>query len=315
MSKIRRIISLVVVASMAIGATACSSTNNENDNINEEEIAAKVNDQVITQKEFDTAVEYYKEYVEYNSGEGAWDTEIQEGVTLGDFYSDYIIENLISTLLLVDASEKEGITVSDEELQTQLENYKANFASEEEYNTYLESSDMTEEYLLDELKKEQMITKYLEVKIENLEPTDKELSVIFDDLKLGEKVRASHILVETEEEANTVLDRLNGGEIFENLAKEISVDGSAANGGDLDYFAYTDMVQPFSDKAFSMEIGDVSDPVKSEFGYHIIKLTDKTKDETVTLESQKSLLTEYYKSFKYEELLEKLKDEAIIEIK
>ncbi|WP_326908616.1 peptidylprolyl isomerase [Sedimentibacter sp. MB31-C6] len=315
MSKIRRIISLVVVASMALGATACSSTNNENGNINEEEIAAKVNDQVITQKEFDTAVEYYKEYVEYNSGEGAWDTEVQEGVTLGDFYSDYIIENLISTLLLVDASEKEGITVSDEELQTQFENYKANFASEEEYNTYLETSDMTEEYLLDELKKEQMITKYLEVKIENLEPTDKELSVIFDDLKLGEKVRASHILVETEEEANTVLDRLDGGEIFEDLAKEISVDGSAANGGDLDYFAYTDMVQPFSDKAFSMEIGDVSEPVKSEFGYHIIKLTDKTKDETVTLESQKSLLTEYYKSFKYEELLEKLKDEAIIEIK
>ena len=188
-----------------------------------------------------------------------------------------------------------------------------NFTTDEEYKEFLEKNGMTEEYLKEALKKEYIINQYLSVKIENLQPTYDELQTIFNDLKMNETVRASHILVATEEEAKAVIDRLNKGEKFEDLAKELSVDtASGVNGGDLDYFLYTDMVQPFSEAAFAMEIGQVSEPVKSDFGYHVIEVTDKTVDDTITVESNKSELTEYYKSYKYEDLLADLKNNANI---
>ncbi len=172
---------------------------------------------------------------------------------------------------------------------------------------------MSEEYLKESLRKEYLINHYLAIKIENLQPTDEELETLFNDLRMNESVRASHILVKTEDEAKAVIDRLNKGENFEDLAKELSTDtGSGANGGDLDYFEYTDMVQPFSEAAFNMEIGEISEPVQSEFGYHVIKVTDKKVDNEITLETKKSVLTEYYKSMKYEELLENLNKEANI---
>lgn len=72
------------------------------------------------------------------------------------------------------------------------------------------------------------------------------------------------------------------------------------------------MVQPFSEAAFALEIGEVSEPVQSDFGYHIIKLTDRIVDNDMTVETEKDQLTEYYKTYKYEDLLEKLKSEAEI---
>ena len=89
----------------------------------------------------------------------------------------------------------------------------------------------------------------------------------------GEQVWARHILVETREEADAVLARLNAGEVFEDLAIELSTDtGSGAEGGDLGWFSYDRMVTPFADAAFALGIGEVSEPVESEFGFHVIKV-------------------------------------------
>lgn len=89
------------------------------------------------------------------------------------------------------------------------------------------------------------------------------------------EVRASHILVKTEAEAKDIAKQLKKGTDFGELAKKNSIDkGSAENGGDLGLFAKERMVKPFADKAFAMKPGEVSDPVKSQFGYHIIKLTE-----------------------------------------
>jgi DNA-3-methyladenine glycosylase I len=150
-------------------------------------------------------------------------------------------------------------------------------------------------------------------KIDSLNPNDDELKALFDEMKMDTQVRASHILVDTEEEAQKVIERIKEGEDFSDLAKELSLDtASGANGGDLDYFTYAQMVEPFSKAAFSLEIGEVSQPVQSDYGYHIIKLTDRIVDEDITVETKKAELIEYYKTFKYRDLLDELKNSAEI---
>jgi peptidyl-prolyl cis-trans isomerase C len=91
----------------------------------------------------------------------------------------------------------------------------------------------------------------------------------------ADEVRASHILVETEEEANTLKAEIDGGADFASLAREHSIDPGAANGGDLGFFGRGMMVKPFEEAAFALDQGAVSDPVQSQFGWHIIKLEEK----------------------------------------
>ena len=93
---------------------------------------------------------------------------------------------------------------------------------------------------------------------------------------MSNEVRASHILVKTEEEAKKLLEEIKAGKSFAEAAKEVSLCPSGQNGGDLGYFGKGMMVKPFEDAAFSMEkIGDVSEPVQTQFGWHLIQLTGK----------------------------------------
>jgi len=113
--------------------------------------------------------------------------------------------------------------------------------------------------------------------------TDDKIKARYEELaakfKPQDEVRARHILVKTEDEANDIIKQLKGGADFAKLATDKSTDtGSAKNGGDLGYFNHDAMVKPFADAAFAMKVGEVSDkPVKSDFGYHIIKVEDKRK--------------------------------------
>jgi parvulin-like peptidyl-prolyl isomerase len=90
------------------------------------------------------------------------------------------------------------------------------------------------------------------------------------------EVRASHILVDNEEHANQIkLELERSDKTFAEMAKEKSEGPSSDNGGDLGFFSRGDMVKPFEKKAFEMDVGEVSDPVKTEFGWHLIKKTDE----------------------------------------
>ena len=86
------------------------------------------------------------------------------------------------------------------------------------------------------------------------------------------KIKCSHILVSKQSEALEIMEKIKSGEKFGKLAKELSIDsGSAKRDGNLGYFTKGMMVKPFEDTAFKLQIGEISEPIKSEFGYHIIK--------------------------------------------
>lgn len=88
-------------------------------------------------------------------------------------------------------------------------------------------------------------------------------------------VKASHLLVKTEEEALKLKEEIAAGKEFAKVAQEVSLCPSGQNGGDLGYFTKGQMVKEFEDACFSMEVGEVSNPIKTQFGYHLIYLTDK----------------------------------------
>lgn len=135
------------------------------------------------------------------------------------------------------------------------------------------------------------------------------------------EIKAQHILVEDEETANEVKKKLDEGGDFAELAKEYSTDGSAEQGGDLGYFSQGKMVPEFEEAAFNMEPGEVSDPVQSQFGFHIIKVNDKreveepTKFEDVKDDIRRELLNERMDVAKVQEKMDKLIKDADIDVK
>jgi peptidyl-prolyl cis-trans isomerase C len=128
-----------------------------------------------------------------------------------------------------------------------------------------------------------------------------------------EEVRARHILVESEDEAKTILTELKGGADFATLAKEKSKDPGAAQGGDLGYFSKEQMVPEFADVAFKMYAGQLSNPVKTQFGWHIIKVEDKRVREAPEFDKVKDQIESYMMRKAQTDYVTKLRQTAKIE--
>jgi peptidyl-prolyl cis-trans isomerase C len=128
-----------------------------------------------------------------------------------------------------------------------------------------------------------------------------------------EEVHASHILVATEGEAKDIEAQLKKGADFATLAKEKSKDPGAAEGGDLGYFTKEQMVPEFAEAAFKLEKGQTSDPVKTQFGWHIIKVEDKRVKPTPTFDEVKGQLQNYVARRAQAELVDNLRKTATIE--
>jgi peptidyl-prolyl cis-trans isomerase C len=128
-----------------------------------------------------------------------------------------------------------------------------------------------------------------------------------------EEVRARHILVPTEDEAKAIEAQLKAGADFATLAKEKSKDPGAANGGDLGYFTKDQMVPEFADAAFKLDKGQISDPVHTQFGWHIIKVEDKRIKPTPTFDDVKGQIENYVAHRAQAQLVDNLRKTAKIE--
>jgi len=147
--------------------------------------------------------------------------------------------------------------------------------------------------------------------------TDVAMHQVYDEavkqMPAEQEVHARHILVPTEDEAKAVAAELKKGADFAALAKEKSKDPGGANGGDLGYFTKDQMVPEFAEVAFKLDKGQVSDPVKTQFGWHIIKVEDKRMKPTPTFEQVRSQIENYVAHRAQAALVEKLRSAANIE--
>jgi peptidyl-prolyl cis-trans isomerase C len=128
-----------------------------------------------------------------------------------------------------------------------------------------------------------------------------------------QEVRARHILVETEDEAKAVKAELDKGADFAELAKKKSKDPGSADGGDLGFFTKEQMVPEFSAVAFTLEPGKISDPVKSQFGWHIIKVEEKRNRKAPDFEQVKAQIEQYVTRKAQADYVAKLRAEAKVE--
>ncbi|AKG34559.1 peptidylprolyl isomerase [Paenibacillus durus] len=229
-------------------------------------------------------------------GEAAVATVNGQDITKNELYDKLVqaggestLQSMITQELVDQEAAKAKITVTDADINNEIEDLKKQFGGEEGLNSALSQSGMTMDVLKEQLPLQVKIRKLLEPKVKI---TDKDIQTYFNENKasLGseEQVRASHILVKTKEEADAIEKQLKSGGDFAALAKEKSGDpGSKDKGGDLGFFKRSDMVAEFSNAAFKMKVGEVSEPVKSQYGYHIIKVTDHKDAVTPTLEKSK----------------------------
>lgn len=209
-------------------------------------------------------------------------------------YGAATVEQLIADKIVASEAKKQKITISDEELNKEVDKLKESYGGEEVFEQMLASNNTTVDVLKEDLKNYLTISKLIEPQIKI---TDEELKTYFDENKdsLGEaeQVKASHILVEDEATAKEIKQKLADGADFAELAKEYSTDeGSKENGGELGFFPRGTMVTEFEDVAFSLPINEISEPVKSDYGYHIIKVEEKKEAKEANFDDSKASIKE-----------------------
>ena len=246
-----------------------------------------------------------------------------------------VLDELVTYTLLKQEAKARNFTVTDAEVEEQMKEMRQAARTEEAFKKALAERKMTIERLRSDARTELSIAKMMKAQVASgTEATDVEVKDFYDKnpdrFKRPETVRASHILLridpaaddatkkQTRTKIDDVLKRAKGGEDFAALAQQNSQDSSAPQGGDLGYFPKEKMVPAFADVAFALKMGEISDVVTTQFGVHIIKLTDRKGAGTVPLEEVspqvRQFLTEQKKQQQAQAFIAQVRQKAKIEV-
>ncbi|HYF81926.1 MAG TPA: peptidylprolyl isomerase [Clostridia bacterium] len=286
-----------------------------NPEVDNNTIVAKVSGEAIKKEEFNKMFGIFKAQYEQQFGTDVWEQEV-DGRKFDDVAREKLLDMLIDEKLQMKKAAELGITVTDDEVNSEVEKAKKYFDSEEKFNEFLKGQSMDLEYFKQSVKKELTVNKLTDKLTGNIAVTDEEVKAYYDTHQNEFlSVKASHILLDTKEEAEKMLVRVKAGENFNELAKQNSKDPSAKeNGGDLDYFRHGDMVEPFEKAAFALKPGEISEIVQTDFGFHIIKVEDSKLDKFEDVKEQlKGSMLSDKKSGEYEKVLEEMRKNAKIE--
>jgi len=214
------------------------------------------------------------------------------------------VENLINQSLLLGEAEKRGIQPEQQAVDARYAEVSGRFSSPEEFQSAMASMGLSKETFEDEIKQDLKIESLLDGQLKEVKNvTEEDVSAFYrdhpDSFRSNEQVRASHILLRVEAtapeedrsqkrlELAALKGQIDKGADFGQLASDHSDCPSKARGGDLGYFERGKMVKPFEDAAFEMKVGDVSEIVETQFGYHLIKVTDHQDPRTAPFEEVK----------------------------
>ncbi len=252
---------------------------------------------------------------------------------MGQMLRQQAVQNLVNRALLTEAAKDNGVKVTDAEVDSRIEQIKGQFKSEEDFNGQLEKSGMTPDGFREEVRKSIRLENLMDMKTAHISsPTEAESREYYDSnaaqFSNPERIRASHILIsvgenDTEEQKEQkrkkieeIRSELLAGADFAELAAKYSDCPSKDRGGDLGFFARGQMVKPFEDAAFALDVGQISDVVTTRFGYHIIKVTEKEDAGKVSFDDARSNIEEFLLSRKKQaeinDYLDKLRDSAEI---
>ena len=245
-----------------------------------------------------------------------------------------ILERLIEEELLYQQAIKQDIEVSQEEVDSQLQRTRSNFNSEEQFNSALAQAGLTQEQLEEQIRRQLTINRLIAEKVgQNFQATEEEAQTFYDEnpqfFQQGEQIEARHVLVSTEgvegeeamnearQRAENIKQELEEGADFAEVARERSDGPSASRGGSLGTFGRGQMVPAFEEAAFNLEVGEISDIVQTQFGLHIIQVTDKAESGKMAFAEAKPQIDQYLAQQKrgeaIQEYLDGLKEDAEIE--
>jgi peptidyl-prolyl cis-trans isomerase C len=245
------------------------------------------------------------------------------------------LDQLITYTLLSQESKNRGIKIDEKEIEEKMGQLRAQFPTQEAFDKALKERGMTLDSLRHDARVDLSVNKLMETEVSTVPgPSDADAKGFYDknpnNFQEQESVRASHILIRVDEKADaatkqkaraeieSVLKQVKAGGDFAKLAQEHSQDGSAAQGGDLNYFLKGQMVPAFDKVAFELKPGQVSDIVTTQFGYHIIKVTDHKQGRTVPYEEAQGKIKEFLTGQKKQEhadaFIEGLKKKSKIEV-
>ncbi|OIJ21372.1 hypothetical protein BKP45_00915 [Anaerobacillus alkalidiazotrophicus] len=207
--------------------------------------------------------------------EGITITEAEFITQLKEANGDQVLTMLVQEKVF--EAEAEKLNITEEDVNNELDKVRETYdlTDDDDFTNFLLVQGFNDESEFITLVKQHLVIQ--KIAGQNVEITEEE---VLKEYEAGKEVEASHILVSDLETAEEILDKLNDGEDFSELAQEHSIDpGSGAEGGQLGSFERGRMVPEFEEAAFSLEVGEISDPIQSDFGYHIIKVTDRTPFE------------------------------------
>jgi len=249
----------VILLTVALAGTSCSA---------DKDAVAKVNGEAITKDQL-------------------YDAMVKQG-------GQQALDMLIMEKIIEMEAKKQGIQVTEQDVDKEIDKMAEQYGGREAFERIIGMYG----YSIDGMKKDiGMSLKIEELLRPSISITEEEMKEYFEENKetfaVEEQVKASHILTETEEAAAEVKEKLDAGEDFAELAKEYSIDEANKNyGGDLGIVKRGEMVPEFEEAAFSMEAGSISQPVKTQFGYHIIKVDDKKEAREADFEQSKEQIEE-----------------------
>jgi peptidyl-prolyl cis-trans isomerase C len=287
-------------------------------------VVARVNGQDVTKDDFERMIKT----VESNAGQ-----------PIPPDRRDEIMRNLLDQLvvytLLSQEAKTRGLLATDAEIDAKVAEVRKQFPTQEAFDQALKSRGMTIDGFRKDARIDLSVNKVMEAELSSVPgPSDAEAKDFYtknpDRFKQDETIHAAHILIRVDPKADaaakakakatidTVLKKAKAGGDFAKLAQEYSQDGSAANGGDLGDFPRGQMVPEFSDAAFALKPGEISNVVTTQFGYHIIKLIERKPARVVAFEEAapqiKQFLERQKKQEKQDAYVADLKKKSKIEV-